>query len=193
MNTTFSINFRREVYQRELARSRARVVSLAVWLSYFGCLAVIFGLYALNFSALIQHTRLTEQIARTQRSTSTEQVDWTNQPDQIALIERGARDGFRWRRRFERIAEVLPANVRLKSIQFNPTAASGGANWNRLLLNGTIQTAANQDRMGEVTRIVSAIQRDSLMAAHFQTIRLASTRIAENAGSNTEFTIECRP
>lgn len=193
MSHIFTINFRREVYQRELARSRARVVSLAVWLSYFGGLAVIFGLYALNFGALVRHTRMIDRIARAQRSTQTDQVDWTNEPDAIALIDRGARDGFRWCRRLEQVAVVFPANVRLKSIQFNPSAASGGSDWNRLLLVGTLQSAAGQDRMGEVTGIVSAIQRDSLMAAHFQTIRLTSTRIAENAGSSTEFTIECRP
>ena len=41
MNTIFSINFRREAFQRERARTRRRAVNLGLWVLYFGVLGVM--------------------------------------------------------------------------------------------------------------------------------------------------------
>jgi len=193
MTPVFTINFRREVYQRELARSRARIVSLGIWLSYFGALVVVFGLYGLNCATVSQRTRVVERQAATLRATRTEQVDWARQPAELALIERGIADGRRWRERLERVAVALPANARLATIEFNPGGVSGGADWNRLVLTGILRAEPDQDRMKGVADLVTALQADSLLARHFRSIRLASTRITETAGNTADFVIECRP
>jgi hypothetical protein len=189
----FTINFRRELYQRELARSRARVLSLGVWLSYFGALVVIFGLYGLNCAAIAQRTRMVERQGLANAANRGDRVDWTQKPAEMALIERGVTDGRRWQQRLTRIALVLPANARLTSLEFNPGGISGAGDWNRLVLSGVLRAAPDQDRMRGVTDLVSALQRDSLLTAHFHSIRLASTRITETAGQSTEFVVECRP
>jgi hypothetical protein len=44
-----------------------------------------------------------------------------------------------------------------------------------------------------VAGLVSALQQDSVLARHFSSIRLASTRVTETAGSSADFVIECRP
>ena len=182
MSPVFTINFRREIYQRELARSRARVISLGIWLSYFGALVVVFGLYGLNCTTVTQRTRVVERQAAALRATSSEQVDWAKQPAEMASIERGITDGRNWRERLERIAVALPAGARLTSIEFNPGGISGGTEWNRLLLTGVLRAAPDQDRMRGVTDLVATLQRDSVLARHFKSIRLASTRITETAG-----------
>ncbi len=193
MSTTFSINFRREAFQRERARSRARVISLGVWLSYFGALAVIFGLYGLNFAAVVQRTRMVERQSATQSATRDAEVDWSKQPAEMEQIQRAVVEPRRWRERLERLAAALPPNARLVSIEFNPGGVAGGQDWNRLVLSGVLRAEPNQDRMKGVAELVSSLRRDSLLAANFSSIRLASTRITETAGSGAEFIVECRP
>ena len=191
--TVFTINFRRELYQRQLARSRARVVSLGVWLSYFGVLVVIFGLYGLNCGAIANRTRMVERQAAANRVHRSDQIDWAEQPGELALLERGVTDGRRWQQRLARIAVALPTNARLTSIEFNPGGVTGAGDWNRLILTGVMRAAPDQDRMRGVTDLVTALQRDSVFSSHFRSIRLASTRITETAGQSAEFVVECRP
>lgn len=193
MAAVFTINFRREAYQRELARSRARVISLGVWLSYFGTLVVIFGLYGLNCATVMQRTKLVQRQAQIQRSTQSKQVDWAHHPAELGMIERGVIDTRRWRDRLYQLAAAMPANTRLTSIEFNPSGVSGGADWNRLLLTGVLRAEPNEDRMKGVTRVVGILQRDSVLSRHFHSIRLASTRINGTAGTSADFVIECRP
>lgn len=193
MPPIFTINFRREVYQRERARSRARVISLGIWLSYFGALVVVFGLYGLNCATVAQRTQVVERRAATLRQAGTEQVDWARQPAEMALLERGVADGRRWRVRLERLAVALPPGARLTAIQFNPAGVSGGPDWNRLLLTGVLSVSSGRDRMQGVAELVTALQGDSALARHFGSIRLASTRIAEASGNTADFVIECRP
>jgi len=193
MPAVFTINFRREMYQRELARSRARVISLGVWLSYFGALVVIFGLYGLNCATVSARTRVVERQAAAMRSQRSDEVDWSRQPAEMALIERGISDSRRWRERLERLAIALPANARLHSIEFNPAGLSGGTEWNRLVLSGVLRAGPKQDRMKEVAALVSVLQRDSVLSRHFSSIRLATTRVTETSGESADFVIECRP
>ncbi len=193
MSAIFSINFRREAWRREVARSRARVVSLGVWLFYFGAIAVIFGLYGLNFATLLQHTRIIERQAAAQRATRPEQTDWSKQTTELGLIERGVMEPMRWSERLQRIAILLPSNARLTSIDFNPGGVAGGSDWNKLVLTGTLKSEPGQDRMRGVADLVNRIKSDSLLSNSFHSVRLASTRITESSGNGAEFVLELRP
>lgn len=193
MSAVFTINFRREAWRREVARSRARVVSLGVWLSYFGALAVIFGLYGLNFFALAQHTRMVERQLAAQQAFRKDDIDWSKQTVELEQIERGVTEPVRWRERLERISIALPQNARLTTIEFDPGGTVGSPGWNRLVLSGVLRADLNQDRMRGVADLVTKLKNDSLFAAHFQSVRLASTRITETSGNAAEFVIECRP
>ncbi|HTO91062.1 MAG TPA: hypothetical protein VMJ70_08015 [Candidatus Sulfotelmatobacter sp.] len=193
MSPVFTINFRREVYQRELARSRARVIGLGVWLTYFGVIAVIFGLYGLNCAVVANRTKIVERQAAAMKARSAAQVDWSKKAAQMALVERGVADPRLWRQRLERISMVLPPDTRLTSIDFNPGGASGASDWNRLVLSGVVKSPPDQDRMRSVAALVSKLQRDSLLAAHYHSIRLASTRVSDPTGNSADFVIECRP
>ncbi len=193
MSPVFTVNFRREAFQRERARSRARVISLGVWLSYFGALVVVFGLYGLNFVTLTRRTGVVERQAASLRATRTDPTDWSRQTAEMAMLERGVADSRRWRERLERLAAALPANARLTAIEFNPAGISGGTDWNRLVLTGVLKAAPDQDRMRGVAELVSTLQRDSVLSRHFGAIRLASTGITETSGSTADFVIECRP
>jgi hypothetical protein len=193
VSPVFTINFRREVYQRELARSRARVLALGVWLTYFGVIAVIFGLYGLNCAVVGNRTKIVERQAAAMQARSTDQTDWSKQTAQMAMVERGVADPRLWRQRLERLSMVLPADTKLTSIEFNPGGASGSADWNRLVLSGVVRSSPDQDRMRSVAALVTRLQRDSLLASHYHSIRLASTRVSDPTGVNAEFVIECRP
>ncbi len=193
MSPVFTINFRREAWQRQVARSRARVISLGIWLFYFGALAVIFGLYGLNFATLLEHTRTIVRQSAAQRAPRSDEVDWSKQTAELSLIERGIIEPARWRQTLTGIAAVLPSNVRLTSLEFNPGGVVGGADWNKLVLTGTLKSAPNQDRMRGVADLVARLKSDTLIARNFHAVRLASTRITENSGSNAEFVVELRP
>lgn len=193
MNPVFTINFRREAWQREMARSRARVISLGAWLFYFGALVVIFGLYGLNFVAVLQHTRMVERQAAAQRASRTNEVDWSQQTAELSQIERGVVEPNAWRRRLQHISTVLPPNARLESVEFNPGGVVGGPDWYKLVLSGVLRAAPNEDRMRGVANLVRTLQGDSLLAADFHSIRLASTHITETTGNSANFVIECRP
>ena len=193
MSPTFTINFRREAWRREVARSRARVVSLGIWLFYFGGLAVIFGLYGLNFAAVVEHTRMVERRVAAQRTTRKDEIDWSKQTAELTQIVRGVVEPRQWCERLERMATALPANARLSAIEFDPAGTVGGSDWQRLVLTGALRADPGQDRMRGVAALVTKLKSDSLLAANFHSIRLASTSITEASGNTAEFVIECRP
>jgi len=193
MNPVFTINFRREAYQREIARSRARVIGLGVWLTYFGVVVVVFGLYGLNCAMVSNRTRQLVRQAAVLRAQRSDPVDWASRTAEMALAERGVADSRRWRERLERLASVLPANARLSSMEFNPGNVSGAGDWNRLVLAGTLRAGEGQDRMRAVSDLVTALLKDPELSRQFKTIRLVNTRVAETSGSTAEFVIECRP
>lgn len=193
MSAVFQINFRREAYRREVARSRARVITLGAWLAYFGVISVVSGLYGLNCEAIQRRTRIMERQTAVLRVHRNDQVDWTHQPAEMALVARGINDPRAWSARLARVPTMLPANARLTSIDFNPAAVAGAGDWDRLVISGTLHAAPGQDRMREVSELVTRFQRDSLLSTHFHTIRLASTRVSDPTGGNADFVIECRP
>jgi hypothetical protein len=193
MSTVFQINFRREAHRREVARTRARVVGLGVWLAYFGAIGVIFGLYALNFAAVKYRTRIVERQLEAQRARGKGDVDWAHQSAEMALVSRAVNDPRQWRARLERLPLVLPANTRLTTVDFNPSGVSGSGDWDRLVLAGVLRVDSGQDRMKGVADLVMRLQTDSLLARHYRSIKLATTRISDPTGSSAEFVIECRP
>jgi hypothetical protein len=189
MSTTFTINFRREVFQRERARARRRAVRLALWLAYFGALGVVLGLYALNTTSLARRTAsLERQVERLRRQPSGS--EWRPGEPEADLVARTLRDGSGWRDRLARLAELLPVNARLTEVQFNPDNASGAAT-RKLVLTGELRPAGGEDRMQQVLAFVGTLSRDSLFASGYRNVRLVTTR-ASATGESAEFVIECR-
>ena len=192
MTSLFTINFRREAYLKEVARTRRRVVALGVWVSFFGVLALALGLYSLNVVALGRRTvQIERQTARLKALRET-QGDTRLESAELATIERYARNPRRWRTRLERLAEVLPSNAHVQSLVVNPQNLANPVDENMLVINGEIRVPGGQDRMRGVMGLLAALHDDSLFAAGYGNIRLASTRVAEGAGEIAQFTIECR-
>jgi len=189
MSTPFQINFRREAFRRERAEAGRRAFGLGVWLAYFGTLAVMLGLYSLNFSELGARTRqLQRQIAR-QHALNLGVAAWVPSGDDAAFVEPWAADAGRWRDLLGRLPRLLPAGARLTSLQWNPDDASGGER--KLLLTGVLRADSKLDRMAGVTDIAGALARDSLFVAHFHSVRLLSTRTHEDS-PDADFQLECR-
>lgn len=189
MNATFTINFRREAFQLERRKARRRAARLGLWLAYFGALAVVLGLYALNTASLSRRTAsLERQAERLRRQPAG--GDWRPGKPEADLVARALRDSGRWRDRLERLAQLVPGNARLTDVQFNPENASG-AGRPRLLLTGELRPAGGGDRMQQVLAFVGALSRDSLFSAGYTNVRLVTTR-ASQSGEVAEFVIECR-
>ena len=189
MTVLFQVNFRREAFSRERARARRRAIGLGVWLTYFGGLAVLLGLYGLNWSELGSRTRqLQRQIAR-QHSMSQAGADWTPSPAEVAQAEAWVTDTVRWRELLVRLPRLLPEGARLTGFQFNPDGVSGGER--KLLVSGVLRVDPRRESMAGVTDFVSRVSSDSLFSSHFRSVRLVSTRASEGS-SESEFELECR-
>lgn len=189
MTPTFTINFRREAYLRERARTRRRAVQLGLWLAYFGALAVVLGLYALNTASLARRTAMLErQVEHLRRQPAG--GDWRPGTAEADLVKRALDDGGRWRDRLDRLATLLPANARLTDVDFNPEQASGGGR-PKLLVTGELRPGGGGDRMQQVLAFVGTLSRDSLFSAGYANVRLVTTR-ASSSGEGAEFVIECR-
>jgi hypothetical protein len=188
----FTINFRREAYLRELARTRRRVVILGVWVTYFGALGLMLGLYGLNCASLTGRARQVERQAARLRSSQGASLEWKVQPAELAEVERFVLSPRKWHDRLTRLSAILPPNVRLTSLQVNPQNLSTMAEQNKLVIAGQLRPVAGQDRMQGVMRIITTLHDDSLFARSYRNIKLASTRISETPGAPAEFVIECR-
>jgi len=188
MSALFQINFRREAFRREREKARQRAVGLGVWVTYFGVLVVLLGLYGLNGCVLASRTRhLERQIAR-QRTLQRDGAGWVPSPTEAAAVEPWVGDIGRWRALLERLPRLLPDGARLTSMQWNPEAMTGGDR--RLLLHGILRADAGHDRMAGVTDMVTALARDPLFAGSFRSVRLLSTRVLD--GGDAEFELECK-
>ena len=189
MSSPFQINFRREAFRRERAEARSRAIGLDMWLAYFGALAVLLGLYGLNYAELGSRTKqLHRQIAR-QRALHVGGADWVAGPNEAAAVEPWVADAGRWRDLLGRLPRLLPEGAQLTSVQYNPDDVSGGDR--RLEIYGVLRTGARRERMAGVTDFVSVLAKDSLFAANFRSVRLVSTR-ARDGGSDSEFQVECK-
>jgi hypothetical protein len=185
----FTINFRREVFLRERARTRARLFALGGWLFYFGLLAVVVGLYGLNCASLVRRVDQVERrSARLKAGQGTAQ-DWTVDQAQLAAVEHFHNSPSRWRDKMLRLSALLPNNVALSSINVNPENTSSGAAKEKLVIAGQLRPIAGQEPMRGVVQLVSVLQKDAVFSSGYQTIKLTQSRMV---GPSTEFVIECR-
>ena len=190
MTPVFTINFRREAYEREQARIRARVVTLGVWVAYFGLMAVILGLYGLNAVAFARRTAMIERQAKRQQEMKGRVAEWSLGAEDIGAITRNL-DGLssHWRQ-LMRLSQLLPPNARVTTLAHNPDNLTG-AGTRRLVISGLMRTETVQDRVRGVVNLVAALGADSSFSHSYSSVKLASTK-ADEGGGTVEFTIECR-
>lgn len=189
MNTVFAINFRREAFQREQAKTRRRAMVLGLWVLYFGALGIALGLYGLNASALGQRVRIVErQVERLRQRPSGE--TWRPGQAESNAIAQHLRDPRNWRDRLARLPQVLPANARLRSLEFNPENVSGNSDV-KLVITAELRGGSGEVRVQQVTSFVNLLSRDSVFAAGFANVVHVSTHaLAE--GDGHAFVVECR-
>jgi Tfp pilus assembly protein PilN len=192
MNALFTINFRREAYQRELARARRRVILLGVWVAYFGVIGVVMGLYGLNCMSLNRRVALLERQSERMDQQQGAAADWTVRPGEVTAIEGYVQNPRRWRNRLLQLSTLLPPTVKVTSLAVNPQNLNAGAEQNKLVITGIVRPSAGQDRMQSVMHVVATLHDDSLFAAGYRNIKLASTRVLEGSDGGAEFVIECR-
>jgi len=187
----FTINFRREAFEREQARSRRRIIGLASWLAYFGVLGLVLYAYALNYIALERRTTQVErQIAQFTGSHNLPRRILLD-PAQTGAIERFHTSPRRWRDKLSRLAALLPPAATLTSIGLNASNSNQAADLNKLIIAG-IMRPANEDPTREVVQLMATLQSDSVFAAGYQSIKLTQSRAGSTGGGIMEFTIECR-
>jgi hypothetical protein len=188
MSPMFRVNFRREAFRRQRAEARARATGLGVWLTYFGILTVLLGLYGLNVASLATRTQQIErQVARLRMDPRSGQ-DWRPSPAEAAASTPWVGDPGRWRALLGRLPELMPAGSRITALEWNPEDITGGDR--RLVVTGVLRSSQAEDPMGRVTDFVTAVGRDSLFKTRFRSVRLLSTRAHE--GGEAEFKVECR-
>jgi hypothetical protein len=192
VSALFTINFRREAYLREVARARQRVVILGAWVTYFGVLGLLLGFYGLNCVSVASRTRTIERQAARLRGAQGASLEWNVQPDELAQVERYVLSTRKWHDRLARLQTIMPANVRITSLQVNPQNLSGVAEQDRLIISGLLKPVPGQDRMQGVMRMVTALHDDSVFVRSYSNVKLASTRVSEEPGAAAEFVIECR-
>ncbi len=192
MSTLFTINFHREAYQRELARARRRVILLGVWVAYFGVIGVVMGLYGLNCMALNRRVALLERQSKRLDQQQGAATNWTVRPGEVTAIEGYVQNPRLWRNRLVQLSTLLPPTVKVTSLAVNPQNLNAPAEQNKLVITGIVRPAAGQDRMQSVMRVVATLHDDSLFAAGYRNIKLASTRVLEGSDGGAEFVIECR-
>lgn len=189
MSPLFTINFRREAYQREIARARARVLALAAWLAGFGILVVVLGLYALNAYALSRRVFQLERQVGAERARAAAGTLPELSASEAGQLERYVANLSGQRDRLRRLGQILPAGVRLTQVQFNPDQTSG-IGPHELVLSGVVRSGGGEDRMRGVMSLVTTLQSDSVFRRGLTNVRLVST--TNVAATGTEFVIECR-
>jgi Tfp pilus assembly protein PilN len=192
LSALFNINFRREAYLKEVARARRRVISLGVWVAYFGIVAVAMGLYGLNCASLTKRVAMVERQTAQVQSSQTAREQWQIPPAEMTRIEGYVSNPRRWHERLVRLAAVLPDNARLTSVATNPSNQTGPRSEDRMVITGQMKLGRDQDRMSGVMSFVSVLREDSLFGAQYPNVRLTSTKIIEGGTGTAEFVIECQ-
>jgi hypothetical protein len=188
----FTINFRREMFEREVARTRRRVIHLASWMCYFGVLALILWTYFLNFRGMDQRTRQierqTNQFVASQNLPRKVPLD----AEQVGAIERFHASPRKWRDKLARLAVLLPANATLQSVGVNPAGSNQPADQNKLVITGLLRAGPDDDAMRGVVQLVASLQADSSFSAGYRSIKLSQSHVDGSAKGTTQFSIECR-
>jgi len=192
VSTLFTINFRREAYQREVALARRRLALLGGWFAYFGVLTVVLGLYGLNCASLVRRSSQIERQAARMRAFQDTHRDWVVPASELATVEKFQANPGRWRDRMVRLAALLPSNAVIQSIAVNPDNLPSAQDQSKLVITGELKVPPGEDRMRGVVQLVAALHADTAFAAGYQNIRLASSRISEGSGPVASFVIECR-
>jgi hypothetical protein len=192
MSTVFTINFRREAYQRELARTRKRLFKLGGWVTYFGVLALILGLYGLNCFTMSRQVAFAERRVTRAQQSSGARSGWKLEGRDLVTVESAKANPVRWRDRLARLAAILPSNVALASVAVNPENSTTPADQDAFVITGEMKVPPGSDRMRPVVQLVSVLQADSSFSHGYSSIRLKSSQAAEGAGNVTQFVIECR-
>lgn len=190
MTPLYTINFRREAYQREVARMRRRMLALGIWVSYFGLVAVVIGLFVLNGLALQRRVRQLEQRIAQYQSDRTAVQPWDVPTGELAHVEQAVRNPRLWRARLERLAALTPPNVALTALEVNPDNLPGHEN--ELEMRGTLRPRPGEDRIQGIMAFTGALQKDPGFSAGYQTVKLTQSKAAEGPGGGAEFKIECR-
>jgi hypothetical protein len=187
----FTINFRREMFERELARSRARVITLAAWVGYFGVFALLLWSYILNAQGMQQRTlmieRETAQFVASQNLPRKVPLD----DSQVAAIERFHLSPLRWRDKLARLSTLMPSTAALKSVGLNPAGSNQSADQNKFVITGSLRPTGAEDPMRGVVQLVAALQADSAFSSGYKSIKLSQSHADATAKGTTEFTIEC--
>jgi hypothetical protein len=191
VSPTFTINFRREAYRLERARTRRRAVAVGTWVAYFGVLALLLGLYALNLGSVMRRTRQLEAQSLRLRASDAVTRAWKPSPADVTLAERTLANPRLWHTRLVRLAAVLPSNVRLTEVVVNPDNLANPSEQDRLLLVGELRPLPGQDRMRGIMDLVQTLHADRVFAAQYRTIRLVESSAGEG-GASAAFRIECR-
>jgi hypothetical protein len=188
----FTINFRREMFEREMARSRRRIIHLAGWMAYFGVFGLVVWSYVLNAQSMERRTlmieRQTDQFVATQNLPRKVPLD----ASQVAAIERFHDSPRRWRDKLARLAMLLPPSAALKSVGLNPSGSNQSVDQNKFLLTGSLRSGDGEDPMRGVVQLVAALQADSAFSSGYKSIKLSQSHADATVKGTTEFTIECR-
>lgn len=192
MTLLFNINFRREMFRRERERVVQRAVTLGIWVAFFGVMAVVLGLYALNWVALDEQIRTAE--SRTERMKTSPLIHerLAIGATELAQVESALQNPRRWRRRMERLSAILPADAALTSVSVNPNNLQSEQDQNQLVIVGVMRAPSGQDRIGSVMQFVSALRADSVFSPGYESIKLAKSSMSEGPPPVIDFTIECR-
>jgi len=192
VSALFTINFRREVHQREHERAQRRMFSLAIWVAYFGAVALLMGLYALNLRALQRKVVVAETRVSKMRANGTLPERLTVGTAELMQVERSLMNPVRWRQRMTHLATALPPNAQLTSVAVNPDNLSSDVDQNRLVVVGRMRSTPGRDGLVGVMQLVAALQSDSVFATGYQSIKLVKSSVVSDPVSTTDFTIECR-
>lgn len=188
----FTINFRREMFEREMARSRRRVITLAAWVGYFGVFALLLLSYILNAQGIQKRTvmieRQTAQFVAAQSLPRKVPLD----ESQVAAIERFHSSPRRCRDKLARLSALIPASAELKSVGLNPSGSNQSTDLNKLVITGSLRATGADDPMRGVVQLVASLQADSAFSAGYTSIKLSQSHADATAKGITEFTIECR-
>jgi hypothetical protein len=187
----FQINFRREAFKRERERSRRRLLATATWATYFGVMALLIGLYALNLQTVETRTNAIERQVREAQRDAAHQTQWKPGSTEADFVRAQRQSARLWSRRLDRLARLVPPNAALSSVAINPDNVPDASVKNLLVIQGTMRNTG-EGGMRSVVQFVSALSSDSVFSRGFSSIQLAQSQSTDKGPPAVQFTVECR-